>query len=146
MKSNNTKKFFYAGLLYSIILFACPAQAQQAATEVLDDVVIKQSNYNAVIKVLFKRPVAYLSHSPESNGNTINVRITLPGILSRNVIGLLRSESIHVNSDTGLNEVVFENISNSSSSILLYFSKNVSYDVIQGNDQRSLSIVIYGLD
>lgn len=129
-----------------MILFAYPAQAQQAATEVLDDVVIKQSGYNAVIKVLFKRPIAYLSHSPESSGNTINVRITLPGIFSGSEIGILRSESIHVDSDTGLNEVVFENISNSSSSILLYFSKTVSYDVIQGSDQRSLSIVIYGLD
>ena len=144
MKFNSTKFFLYAGLLYSIIFFSCSVQAQQAAIEVLDDVVITKTDYNAVIKVLFKRPIAYLSHSPESKGNTINIVITLPGTLTRSGISTLRSESIRVNSDTGLTDVVFENVSNTSNSILLYFTKDVSYDVIQGNDQRSLSIVIYG--
>jgi len=144
IKLNRTKFFLYAGLLYSIVFYSCSVQAQQTAIEVLDDVVITKADYNAVIKVLFKRPIAYLSHSPENKGNTINIVVTLPGTLTRNGISTLRSESIRVNSDTGLTDVVFENISNTSNSILLYFTKDVSYDVIQGNDHRSLSIVIYG--
>jgi len=144
MKFYSNKFFLYAGLLYSIFFFSCSVQAQQAAIEVLDDVVITQSDYNAVIKVLFKRPIAYISHTPENKGNTINIAINLPGILTRSGISTLRSEAIHVNSDTGLSEVVFENAGNASNSILFYFTKDVAYDVIQGNDQRSLSIVIYG--
>jgi len=144
MKFYSTKFFIYAGLLYSIVFFSCTVIAQQVAVDVLDDVVITKADYNTVIKILFKRPVAYLSHSPQSEGKTINIAINLPGTRTTNSISTIRSESIRVNSDTGLTDVAFENISNTSNSILLYFTKNVSYDVIQGNDHRSLSIVIYG--
>jgi len=144
IKFYSTKFFIYTVLLYSTVFFSCTVHAQQVAVDVLDDVVITKADYNAVIKVLFKRPITYLSHSPESEGKTINIVINLPGTRTTNAISTIRSESIRVNSDTGLTDVVFENVSNTSNSILLYFTKNVSYDVIQGNDHRSLSIIIYG--
>lgn len=120
--------------------------AQQIATEVLDEVVIQQSSFNAVVKVLFKQPLRYLSHSPANNGKTLIVRVSLVGSVTRSGSPALESESIKVNSDTGLNEIVFEPSHSVNSTILFYFDDSVAYEVIQGSDQRSLSIVIYGLD
>jgi hypothetical protein len=144
MQHNIIKSARFLLFILAIGFFSNSIRAQQVATEILDDVVIKQSDYNAVIKILFKRPVAYLSHNPANSGSTINVSVNLLGSLSRN--DTIDTESIRVISDTGLTEVVFEKLSGSSASILLYFSKNVSYEVIQSSDQRGLSIVIYGLD
>jgi len=133
-------------IICSLLLFTNTVQAQQVATEILDDVVITRTDYNAVIKVLFKRPLTYLSHSPANTGNTINVRVNLLGDFSRSRLNPIENESININSDTGLTEVIFEKIGNSSNSITFYFHKPVSYNVIQSSDQRSLSIVVYGLD
>lgn len=119
--------------------------AQQIATEVLDDVVIERSNFNAIIKVLFKQPLRYLSHSPAHKGKTLIIRVNLVSSVTRSASSALENESIKVNSDTGLNEIVFEPSDSVNSTILLYFDDNMAYDVVPGGDQRSLSIVIYGL-
>lgn len=119
--------------------------AQQIATEVLDDVVIQRSSFNAVVKVLFKKPLRYLSHSPSHKGKTLIIRVNLVSSGARFANATLENESIIVNSDTGLNEIVFEPSDSTNSTILLYFDDSISYDVIPGSDQRSLSIVIYGL-
>lgn len=119
--------------------------AQQIATEVLDDVVIERSNFNAIIKVLFKQPLRYLSHSPAHKGKTLIIRVNLVSSVTRFGSSALENESIKVNSDTGLNEIVFEPSDSVNSTILLYFDDNIAYDVVPGGDQRSLSIVIYGL-
>lgn len=144
MKIDNIKYSLRSLFIASIVFFSCAIQAQQVATEILDDVVIKQSDYNAVIKVLFKRPIVYLSHNPANSGSTINISVNLLGSLSRN--DSIDTESIRVNSDTGLTEVIFEQTGGSTASILFYFSKNVSFEVIQSSDQRGISIVVYGLD
>ncbi len=119
--------------------------AQQIATEVLDDVVIERSSFNAIIKVLFKQPLRYLSHSPAHKGKTLIIRVNLVSSVTRFGSSTLENESIKVNSDTGLNEIVFEPSDSVNSTILLYFDDNIAYDVVPGGDQRSLSIVIYGL-
>lgn len=132
----------------ALLMLLLPAQvslAQQIATEVLDDVVIQRSSFNAVVKVLFKKPLRYLSHSPAHNGKTLIIRVNLVSSGTRFVNAELENESIIVNSDTGLNEVVFEPSGTTNSTILFYFDDSVSYDVVPGSDQRSLSIVIYGL-
>lgn len=132
-------------LLFMLLLPTQAILAQQIATEVLDDVVIERSNFNAIIKVLFKQPLRYLSHSPAHKGKTLIIRVNLVSSVARFGSSALENESIKVNSDTGLNEIVFEPSDSVNSTILLYFDDNISYDVVPGGDQRSLSIVIYGL-
>jgi hypothetical protein len=58
------------------------------------------------------------------------------------------NESIPLSNDkgTGLNEVVYEKNGRNSKYVIFYFDRTVSFEVIPGSDQRSLSIVIYGLD
>lgn len=129
----------------ALLLFAQICAAQQIATEVLDDVQIQKSNFNAVVKVLFKQPLRYLSHSPALKGKTLIVRVNLVSSSARYGSSTLETESIKVNSDIGLNEIVFEPAESANSSILFYFDESLAYEVIQGSDQRSMSIVIYGL-
>lgn len=132
-------------LLFMLLLPTQTILAQQIATEVLDDVVIERSSFNAIIKVLFKQPLRYLSHSPAHKGKTLIIRVNLVSSVTRFGSSTLENESIKVNSDTGLNEIVFEPSDSVNSTILLYFDDNIAYDVVPGGDQRSLSIVIYGL-
>jgi hypothetical protein len=133
-------------LLLTLLLPTQASMAQQIATEVLDEVDIQRSSFNAIVKILFKQPLRYLSHSPAHQGKTLIIRVNLVSSATRFATSTLENESIKVNSDTGLNEVVFEPSDATNSTILLYFNDSIAYDVIQGSDQRSLSIVIYGLD
>lgn len=133
--------------LLAVSLFL-PSQiilAQPIATEVLDEVEIQRSNFNAVVKVLFKQPLRYLSHSPAHKGKTLIIRVNLVSSGTRSGDYAFESESIKVNSDIGLNEVVFEPSHTANSTILFYFDDSTAYDVIPSSEQRSLSIVIYGL-
>lgn len=119
--------------------------AQQVATDVIDDVQIEQTGFNAVVKILFRQPVRYISHSPASKGKTINVQMRLITNSFSGRFARLENESVRPRVDIGLNEVVFEKNQTGAEAILLYFDEAVSFEVISGNDQRSLSIVIYGL-
>jgi len=133
-------------LLAMTLLFRL-SNAQQVATEILDDVVIDRIDYNAVIKVEFKRLFRYISHSPTSTGRTINVRIDIPDINLPSIGPLVDNESIPIKNDknTGLREVVYERDGRNSSYLIFYFDKDVSFEVVQGSDQRSLSVIVYGL-
>lgn len=125
-----------------------PSSAQQVATHILDDVAIERASYNAVIKVQFKQPFRYLSHSPANTGDTINVKIDIIDQQLSIEDQLVDNESIPLSDDkgTGLTEVVYEKNGRNSKYIIFYFDRNVSFEVIQGSDQRSLSIAVFGLD
>jgi hypothetical protein len=137
-----------AGVAIATALFFRPLAAQQVATDILDDVVVDRVDYNAIIKVVFKRPFRYISHSPTRTGNTINVRIDILDSNRSTADQLIDNESIPVSDDkgTGLSEVVYEKNGRNSKYILFYFNHDVSFEVLQGTDQRSLSIIIYGLE
>ena len=131
-----------------IALIYRPLDAQQVATDILDDVVIERSDYNAVIKVIFKQPFRYISHSPKASGDSINVKVNV--VRSRLSLEdrLINNESIILKDDkgTGLNEVVYEEQGLNSNFVSFYFEKNVSFELVQGSDKRSLSIIIFGLE
>lgn len=125
-----------------------PLSAQQVATDILDDVVIERSDFNAVIKVLFKQPFGYISHSPTKSGNTINVRVRIIESDINSSSQIIDNESIVVKDGkgTGLTEVIYEKNGPSSQYINFYFNKDVSFEVIQGSDKRSLSIIVHGME
>jgi hypothetical protein len=131
-----------------LLLLYRPLGAQQVATDILDNVVIERMDYNAVIKVEFKQLFRYISHSPVKKGNAINVRISVPDIASAGSGQLVDSEAIQIqdDKDTGLIEVVYERQGFNSSYLIFYFNKDVSFEVIQGSDQRSISVIVYGLN
>lgn len=149
MVNKMNMKLFWVLLLSGAIvtLVSISSNAQQVATQVLDDIVIARADYNAVIKVYFKQPIRYLSHSPVKAGDAINVRVA---IIERPLSAedqLVDNESIPLADDkgTGLTEVVYEKNGRNSNYVIFYFDNDVSFEVIQGSDHRSLSVVVYGL-
>lgn len=138
---------FIAIVMILLVLYK-PLNAQQVATNILDDVVVERSDFNAVIKVLFKQPFRYISHSPSKVGNTINVRVRVIESDINNSNQIIDNESLVIKDDknTGLAEVVYEKNGPASQYIIFYFNKDVSFEVIQGSDQRNLSIIVYGME
>jgi hypothetical protein len=130
-----------------VTLVSISSNAQQVATQVLDDIVISRSDYNAIIKVHFKQPFLYMSHSPVKTGDAINVRVAIIERPLSTEDQLVDNESIPLADDkgTGLTEVVYEKNGRNSNYVIFYFENDVSFEVIQGSDHRSLSVVIYGL-
>lgn len=149
MVNLHIRKLFFTLTVIAAVLFAAlslnPSNAQQVASNILDDVLIENNDYNAVITIKFKRPVRYISHSPAQTSKTITIHIDIIGGFPVSSSGRLENESITLDSDTGLDEVVFETGNRNNNSLLLYFHKKVSYEIIKGSDQRSLSIVVYGV-
>ena len=75
----NKKLKYVTQLIFGIMLFYCSANvfAQAIAENVLDDIVISKSDYTGIVKVKFKIPVRYVSHSPKNSTKEIRIKVDL---------------------------------------------------------------------
>jgi len=133
-----------------LMFFSTQVSAQNIAQNVLDEVVISSSGYTGIIKIIFRIPVRYISHDPLEVGNEIRIKIDfLNGSLNRNigrtqaVESALRESLVPKYKDSfGLEEVTYERLLNDNY-VTLFFSKNVSFEIIKDSDFRSLSVIIH---
>ncbi len=139
----NLKALILATSFIATIGYIAALYAQQIAVEILDEVTVTQNNFNSVVKIKFKQPVRYISHNPSNRAQTLNINIELLGTLN-SFNSSPQNESLSLDPDTGITEVSFETLSRNSNYIIVYFNKEVSFEIIQGSDHRSLSIVMYG--
>jgi len=134
-------------------------QAQPVAQRVLDRIVIEKSDFTGVIKVLFRLPVRYISHTKNKSGTEIVMTVkVIQNSLSRgrpsfgnnsfqNDINSAKNnirESVvpETKENFGLQEVVYET-SVGGEYVSFYFDKGVSFEVIQDSSFRSVNVLIH---
>ena len=121
--------------------------AQSVAQNVLDEIVISKTGYTGIIKVIFTVPLRYISHSPTQQGKEIRIKVD---VIRNNISGNLRDSTRSIReslvpkySDSfSLEEVIFEKVLRDDY-IILIFNKDVSFEIIQSSNYRSVSILIH---
>ena len=145
MGLNKKTLSYVARILTSLlIIFSSLLQAQPVAQDLLDDVLISKSDYTGIIKIMFHMPVRYISHYPKQTGNEIRIKVGVLNILkdSRNE-NKRESLAPHSSDNLGLEEVSYEK-SDRDQYFTLYFDKEISFEIIQDANYRSLSLIIHG--
>jgi len=133
-----------------LLLFsAFDAHAQAIAQDVLDEVTIKRNGYTGIIKVKFRIPLRYISHNPEQTGNEVRIKVDFLNPNARNAVksgeaNLRESIVPRYKYSFGLEEVSYETVLRDNY-ITLYFEKEVSFEIIQDPDYRSISIIVHDL-
>ena len=136
------------GLGLVLLFLLLEVNAQPIAENVLDDIVISKSEFTGIVKVKFKIPVRYISHSPKNSGNEIRIKVGLLGKISSSMtneeFGFSESMVPRYKYSFGLDEVLYENAGRDKY-VTLYFDKDVSFEIIQDSSYRSLSIILHNV-
>lgn len=135
-----------AGLLF--MTFSVSLYAQAIAENVLDDVVITKSDYTGIVKIKFKLPVRYVSHTPKKDTNEIRIKVDFLSKISNSItneeFGIRESIVPQYKHAFGLEEVLYETVGRDNY-LTLYFKKDVSFEIIQDSSYRSLSIILHNV-
>lgn len=133
------------GLMMLFLGLSCSqAPASSLRDRVLSDVIISGTGQEVVIHVSFNFPVRYLRHYPLDHGKEVNIQLDpiVAGI--EELSGLKKRESFSApdNNPAGLIRVEYEGSDLVKPTIRVVLDKNRNYDVKQGEDFRSLMILL----
>ena len=144
-----TKKIHLSAVfLAALTLFSSTLNAQAVAEDVLDDIVISNSGHTGIIKIELRIPARYISHTPKQLGKEILIKVALlnnrgsSDDFSGNTNNARETLVPHNRDNFGLQEVSYERIQKDDY-INLYFNKQVSFEIIQDADYRSLTLIIH---
>ena len=129
---------FFLGLSFS------QAFASFSDDRVLSDVKFSRTDQHVVIHVTFNFPVRYLRYYPLDHGKEFNIQLEpiLTGM--GDVSGLNKRDSLSVpdNNPAGLVRVEYEGSDLIKPTLRVVLDKNKNYEVKQGDDFRSLEILL----
>ena len=135
-----------SGVIFTLL--SVNTYAQAIAENVLDDIVISSSNYTGIVKVKFKIPVRYVSHSPANSAKEIRIKVDLLSKISASMTNdefeFRESLVPQYKKNFGLEEVLYETVGRDKY-VTLFFNKDVSFEIIQDSSYRSLSILLHGV-
>lgn len=129
-------------VLAATCLSAGTASAQTAGSHLLEDIDISAAHGCISIEVLFATPTRYMRHFPPSHSDQLLIQLfPLGDHLHDDAIRFNReSLSYPQRDDLPLREVTFEMDRDGAGTLVLEFSRTVSYTVIPGRNIRSLVI------
>lgn len=148
MNKNVLKLFLEATIGSFLVLSTANLFAQAIAENVLDDVVISKSDFTGIVKIKYRVPVRYVSHSPKKATNEIRIKVDLlakgNSASSNEEFAIRESIVPQYKQNFGLEEVLFESMGRDNF-VTLYFANEVSFEIIQDSSYRSLSIILHGV-
>jgi hypothetical protein len=151
-----------AGVLILVALTLSVSHRLWARQIIIDDIEITEESGCSEILVTFSFPIRYIKHFPYELGD--DLRIKIQPIVSTNTIfpdhgrvtatgseerdALLTREPVlpPPNELAGLTKLVYEGDLPDGPFLTLFFDKVVAYEVGQGDDYRSLVIVVTAPD
>jgi hypothetical protein len=117
--------------------------AQPVRNRILQRVTVRDGTTDHVVEVHFENPIRYLRHSPRSQGREIQVQLQHLALAPGERIPASLRESLPVPRGTRapLAEIVYDG--GAGTPVLeVRFTRSVAFDVRQGEDLRSITIVI----
>jgi hypothetical protein len=132
--------------LVGTILFTSALTAQPVRDRILGDLEITEGQNYTVIQVGFNFPVRYVRHFPLESGNELRIKLLPIAISPIDREALFERESIRPpsNDTAGLLEVVYEGDQEVGLFLTLLFHHPVHFQVKQGSDFRSLTVIVGG--
>ena len=121
--------------------------AQPAGDKIIGSALLDIVDGHVILEVKLTFPFRYQSHFPQETGDELRIRITPVRVPASDLDAVFRREGL-VPPDAdiaAIDEVIYEGDTGGGPYLTVRFTHPVRYEVIQGNDYRSLSIVIQEL-
>jgi len=118
-----------------------------ARDKIIDSALIDIVDGHVILEVELSFAFRYQSHFPQETGDELRIRITPVRVPTSDLDAVFRREGL-VPPDADIaviDEVIYEGDTGGGPYLTVRFTRPVRYEVIQGSDYRSLSIVIQGL-
>jgi len=132
------------GILAGLLIFSLNASAQPIRDRILDDVHVSDKDGCVTIQVAFTFPVRYVRHFPFDKGDELQIQIEpiTIGPLEQEVLFNRESFTPPHLKKVPLDDVIYEGDVEGGPYLTLLFTREVSYEVGQGQDFRSILISI----
>lgn len=129
-----------ASLLLTTVSFAQPSRKS-----ILSGMEIVRKTDHSLISINFSLPVRYVRHYPIKKGDEVRIQLQLIRVNSSNIEDVFQRESLPPKADNSAKavDVVYEGSDVGGRYLSVYFEKPVTFKVEQGNDYRSLKILVY---
>ena len=129
-----------AGILLCLLFFNSVASAQ-----VLDTLEISREGDFAVIEANFSRPVFYVRHFPPTSGETLQIYLRVPVVLSepgQREIPVRKSIKAPPVDHLPLQDVTYEGTGVEGPRLIVRFTRPVQYSIEKGRSDRSIKIFV----
>lgn len=133
--------------LFSVLVCALGAGAaiaQPVRNRILRSLTVQERSDGHLVQVNFDNPIRYLRHSPRSRGRELEVQLQHLALSPAELVPATLRESLRPPPDSGapLESVEYDGTAPGEPVLDIRFTKSVEFEVHQGEDLRSLSIVI----
>ena len=129
-------------VLLLLLCWVAPGAAQPARDRVLGDVDLVEHAESVEIRVGFNFPIRYLSHFPAEEGEELRIQLS-PIEVPRGDREALFQRETHAlpwPNLAGVSEILYEGDTLSGLYLTLFFQGRAHWQVLQGEDYRSLQI------
>jgi hypothetical protein len=132
--------WFRAGTLLCLCMLGAHASAQ-----VLDTIEVSRQGDSAVLEANFSRPVFYVRHFPPEKGETLQIYLRVPVVLSepsQREIAVRKSLKGPPIDHLPLQDVTYEGTGVEGPRLIVRFTRPVHYSIEKGRDDRSIRIIV----
>jgi tetratricopeptide (TPR) repeat protein len=128
-----------------VLLLTTVSFAQPSRKSILSGMEIVRKTDHSLISIDFSLPVRYVRHYPIKKGDQVRIQLQLIRVSSSNIADVFQRESLPPKADNSAKvvDVVYEGSDAGGRYLSVYFEKPVTFKVEQGNDYRSLKILVY---
>ena len=131
-------------ILFVIHCFGTPLLAQPSRDRILGDLLIDEQSEQVEVQIEFNFPVRYIRHFPETEGAELRIQLKPIAVGQADRDAIFKREAISADqyNAADITEVVYEGDNIGSLLLTVYFSKARTFSVEQGNDYRSIQLVV----
>lgn len=131
------------GFVLALLLVVCSASLA-GAQQIIDRVRVAPSGAETEIDISFTIPLTYISHSPQTRGDTLVIDLRSALGAGGNASGALGNESKRINDNGGvpLSEVRFEGLSATGQQLILEFDRPVDFRVVGASNGGSVTVIV----
>jgi len=135
----------FAVFALTVSLFPMLVNAQSAIGSLLEEVTVAAQEQGTTIHISFSCPVRYITHFPQDSA--VEVRIKLKPFLVCSADSEFVNKRASIIPEFGetaaLTEVTYEGDIQGGPFLSLHFSRPVLFEIFQGSDFRSITVVVY---
>jgi hypothetical protein len=116
-----------------------------ASAQVLDTLEVSRQGDFAVIEANFSRPVFYVRHFPPASGETLQIYLRVPVVLSepgQREIPVRKSIKAPPVDHLPLQDVTYEGTGIEGPRLIVRFTRPVQYSIEKGHNDRSIKIFV----
>lgn len=120
--------------------------AQPTRDRILGDLLFNELADQTEVSIEFTFPIRYMRHFPETHGKDLRIQLEPIAINPSDREALFKREAVTVDqfNSADISEVIYEGDNFSGFMLTVYFIKDREFTVEQGNDYRSIRLLVKG--